>query len=78
MFRYFLVTAILISMPAFACAQSDRERERGDKACRADARRLCKSVLDQGDVAVLTCLQTNRKKLSGTCTKFLREGGQLN
>ena len=78
MIRYLLVTATLISIPAFAFAQSDRERERGDKACRTDARRLCKNVLDQGDATVLTCLQTNRKKLSGTCTKFLRESGQLN
>jgi hypothetical protein len=28
-------------------------------------------------LAVLSCLQTNRTKLNGTCTKFLKEVGQL-
>lgn len=75
MIRYFGVAAILIT-PAVAMAQN--ERERGDKACRADVQRLCKSVLEQGDMAILACLQTNRPRLSGTCTKFLQEVGQLN
>jgi hypothetical protein len=34
--------------------------------------------VDQGDMAVLSCLQMNRSKLSGTCTRFLQEVGQLN
>ena len=75
MLRNLLLAVALTLIPARAVAQSDRER--GDKACRADVRRLCKSVLDQGDLTILNCLQTNRTKLSGTCTKFLQEVGQL-
>ena len=76
MLRNLLLAAALTLIPALAVAQSDRER--GDKACRVDVRRLCKSVLDHGDLTILNCLQTNRTKLSGTCTKFLQEVGQLN
>lgn len=76
MIRYLVLTAVLMSAPAVAMAQSDRER--GDKACRGDVQRLCRSVIEQGDMAILACLQTNRNRLSGTCTKFLQQVGQLN
>jgi hypothetical protein len=75
MIRCLVLAAILISVPAVAMAQSDRER--GDKACRGDVQRHCKSVIEQGDMAVLACLQTNRNRLSGTCTRFLQSVGQL-
>ena len=79
MMRYLLLFATLMSVPTIPIiAVAQDARERGDKACRGDVRRLCKSVLDQGDMAILSCLQTNRSKLSGTCTKFLQEVGQLN
>ena len=76
MIRHLVLTAVLLSAPAVAMAQSDRER--GDKACRGDVQRHCKSVIEQGDMAILACLQTNRSRLSGTCTKFLQQVGQLN
>jgi len=70
-----VLTALMFLLPSLALAQDDRER--GDKACRGDVQRLCKKVLDQGDMAILHCLQTNRTNLSGACTKFLQEVGQL-
>jgi hypothetical protein len=76
MIRYLVLAAMLISMPVVAMAQN--ERERGDKACRGDVQRHCRSAIEQGDMAVLACLQANRARLSGTCTKFLRDVGQLN
>ena len=76
MIRYFLLTAMFLSAATTAMAQSDRER--GDKACRGDVQRLCRGVLEQGDMAILSCLQTNRTRLSGTCTRFLQQVGQLN
>ena len=56
---------------------ADSSRSRGERACSGDARRLCRAVLDQGDMTVLSCLQTNEKKLGSSCRKFLREQGQL-
>jgi hypothetical protein len=69
-------------VPVFACLSSpalaqDDVRARGDRACSADARRLCRPVLNQGDMAVLQCFQMNRNRLSAPCAKFLREVGQL-
>ena len=75
MIRYLALAAILMSAPTVAMAQSDRER--GDKACRGDVQRHCRSVIEQGDMAILSCLQTNRTRLSGTCSKFLQSVGQL-
>lgn len=75
MIRFVALTAILLSAPTVAMAQSDRER--GDKACRGDVQRHCRSVIEQGDMAILACLQTNRTRLSGTCAKFLQSVGQL-
>ena len=75
MLQNIVLVAMLMSVPTIALAQN--ERERGDKACRGDVQRLCKNVIDQGDMAVLSCLQANRTKLSVNCTKFLKEVGQL-
>lgn len=75
MLRKLMLVAGLVLVPVVAIAQSDRER--GDKACRGDVQRLCKAVIDQGDFAVLNCLQTHRTKLGGTCTRFLKDVGQL-
>ena len=74
--RYLLLMAMLVVLPVTAFAQSDRER--GDKACRGDVQRHCRSVIEQGDMAILGCLQRNRNRLSGTCTRFLQSVGQLN
>ncbi len=79
---------ILVTVPLIACLSSltlarddggarDDLRARGDRACKSDARRLCRPVLGQGDMPVLHCFQTHRKRLSAHCAKFLREVGQL-
>jgi hypothetical protein len=53
-------------------------REKGNRACSGDARRLCKAVLGQGDMIVLQCFQQKKAQLSGSCRKFLTDVGQLN
>lgn len=63
--------------PTAASAQPDPERSRGEEACGSDARRWCRKVLDQGDMAVLSCLQSHEKKLKKTCRKMLQDNGQL-
>src|SRR5262245_57318200 len=49
----------------------------GEAACGADARRLCRSVIGQGDSAVLGCFQANARRLSGGCRTLLRGYGQI-
>jgi hypothetical protein len=68
-----LITAAVVT-PSYA---QDPMRAKGDRACKGDAVRLCKDVLGQGDMVVLSCFQENASKLSGSCRKFLKEAGQL-
>ena len=78
MLRKGLVLGLLLAAaPSLALAQGASERERGDKACRGDVSRLCRKVMDQGEGAVLNCLQNNEKKLSRGCRKVLEDNGQL-
>jgi hypothetical protein len=77
MLKRALILGVLLSLvPSLSFAQGD-PRAVGEKACGGDAKRLCRKVLGDGDGAVLTCLQTNEKRLSGGCRKFLEEQGQL-
>jgi hypothetical protein len=46
------------------------------KACSGDARRHCRAMLDQGDMAVLACLQQQQRKLTRKCRAVLRKHGQ--
>jgi hypothetical protein len=47
-----------------------------EKACSGDARRHCRAVLDQGDMAVLACLQQQQRKLTRKCRAVLRKHEQ--
>jgi hypothetical protein len=44
-------------------------------ACRPDARRLCREFVGN-DMAVLSCFQQNRAKLSQACRAVLERRGQ--
>jgi hypothetical protein len=58
--------------------KQDDVRKRGQVACGSDVDKLCKDLQPQGDMIVLQCLQKAKAELSGTCSKFLTEVGQLN
>ena len=75
MTRLFAATAALTLL--FAIGAQAQERQKEQDACGRDATRLCKAVLNNGDMAVLACLKDNRAKLRPGCTKFLQEKGQL-
>jgi hypothetical protein len=45
-------------------------------ACAGNVQRYCRPILDQGDFAVLACLQQHREKLTATCKKVLADHGQ--
>lgn len=56
----------------------DDIRQRGDIACKASSNKLCSKFFNQGDMAILACLQQNKVRLQPSCRKFLTEIGQLN
>ena len=71
----------LSAMPGYAQQgkqKQDDVRKRGQVACGQDVDKLCKELQPKGDMIVLQCLQKAKAELSGTCTKFLTEVGQLN
>jgi hypothetical protein len=71
--------AALLLAPMTAQAQQKgpfRGTASEEKACRGDAHRHCRAVLDQGDMAVLACLQRQRGKLSRACQAVLGKHGQ--
>ncbi|NVO13928.1 MAG: hypothetical protein HXX10_07815 [Rhodoplanes sp.] len=80
-----LVTApVLLASASAALAQSapfplplpsTRGTDEDQKACRQDATTLCKPYLGD-DMAVLSCFQSQRPKLSVSCRKVLEKYGQ--
>ena len=68
--------AVMLAASSPGSAQDDA-REEGAKACGADADRLCKHVLGQGDMIVLKCFKNRKTKLSQSCHAFLTKVGQL-
>ncbi|MDB5550210.1 MAG: hypothetical protein JWL86_194 [Rhizobium sp.] len=63
----------LLSTAVFA-QQGGTEQERA--ACSPDVKKLCTAVIEQGDLAILSCLQQNRAKISKACEKVLVDHGQ--
>ena len=55
----------------------DNVRAEGAKACGPDANRLCKHVMDQGDMIMLKCFKNRAAKLAPVCHAFLTKAGQL-
>ena len=49
----------------------------GESECGGDARRLCRSVLNQGDFAVLECFKQRVRSLSPRCRALLQSYGQI-
>ena len=67
---------IMLAAASPGYAQDNLKKE-GAKACGADADRLCKHVMGQGEMIMLKCFQNRRTKLSRGCHAFLTRVGQL-
>jgi hypothetical protein len=71
MARFLFIIPFVVLVSA-ASAQSGRP----DPGCARDVARHCRSVMNDGDMAVLACLKQNRARLSKTCEKVLTDHGQ--
>ena len=67
--------SLSVSTAAFAQGQRSGTPEE-QKACTRDVQRLCRPVIDQGDLVVLSCLKENRAKISQACDQVLKSHGQ--
>ena len=73
-----LLGGIFLGYLLFTTGVSAQTRQQEENACGRDATRLCKPVLNDGDMAVLACLRMHRDKLRPACIRLLQEKGQLN
>jgi len=79
--KFFLVlTVIAASASTCALVQSAKAEDRGtdaeQKACTRDVVKHCRSVMEQGDLVVLSCLKEHRPKISKACNAVLVSHGQ--
>jgi hypothetical protein len=77
--KTFFVAALLsLSVTAGAMAQQQQHGGTPDeqKACAHDVQKYCRSVMNDADLVVLSCLQQNREKLTKACDKVLKDHGQ--
>ena len=75
--KLFLVLSMLsVSASTGAFAQAHGGTDAEQKACARDVQRFCRTLMDQGDLVILSCLKENRPKLSKACTAVLVSHGQ--
>lgn len=74
----FFARMLIVSVAIFgAGAALAQDRAQSESACGRDASRVCKKVINDGDMAILNCLKENRSRLRAACVKHLQEHGQL-
>jgi hypothetical protein len=78
--KFLLVLSMLsasVSTGAFAQGQGTHGgTDAEQKACARDVQKLCRTVMDQGDLVILSCLKENRPKISKACNDVLVSHGQ--
>jgi len=75
------MTRVLLILPfvlssALIASSAVAQQQKGHDACARDVSRFCRAVMNDGDSAVLACLQQHRARLSKACDKVLTENGQ--
>ena len=71
-----LVAALLsLSVSGGAIADQHSGTPEEQKACAHDVQKYCRSMMDQPDLIVLSCLQQNRPKLTKACDRVLVDHG---
>lgn len=70
------MTRVLLVICCLAITSAASAQQPGQDACARDVSRLCRSVMNDGDQAVLTCLKQHRARVSKACDKVLTEHGQ--
>ena len=73
-----IATLLSLSFPAAALAQQQSHSGTAEeqKACAHDVQKFCRTVMDQPDLVVLSCLKDNRTKLTKACDQVLKSNGQ--
>lgn len=70
------MTRFVFIIPLILCASGASAQQPGHDACARDVTRFCRSVMNNGDGAVLACLKEHRTRLTKACDKVLTDHGQ--
>ncbi len=71
------MTRFLFIISLILCASgASAQQQQGHDACARDVTRFCRSVMNNGDGAVLACLKEHRTRLTKACDKVLTDHGQ--
>ena len=62
-----LTAAAAMSFAVSSADAQSNSSQQERRACTRDVSRHCRSVMDQGDMAVYQCLKANRSRLSASC-----------
>jgi hypothetical protein len=62
------LVALAILGSALATVEAQAQQQ---SVCSRDASRLCRRVLQDGDMAVFQCLKANRPKLTAACAALI-------
>lgn len=77
MLRTLLIASLFASAATAAMAQQNRSgTPEEQKACSKDVSRYCRSVMNEADLVILSCLQQHRPKISKACDAVLTSHGQ--
>lgn len=71
-----VVTVLIVTASSTGAIAQHSGSDAEQKACSRDVTRFCRPLLDQGDFAILACLQQNRVKLTAACKQVLVNHGQ--
>jgi hypothetical protein len=63
--------AFMLTLAAGSAAAQDTH-----SACTRDVTRMCRTVINDGDSAVLACLKQHRSRLSRGCQRVLSDNNQ--
>ena len=72
-----VVLALVLFTMDFQTAYAEQHggTDQDEKACIRDVTRFCRKLMNQGDFAILACLQQNRARLRPACRKVLVDHG---
>lgn len=75
--RLLIASALVLATGAVFAQAHAQDRAKDESACGRDASRVCRKVINDGDMAILSCLKENRARLRPACVKHLQDNGQL-
>ncbi len=74
--KFLLVLSVLSASVSTGALAQHSGTDAEQKACARDVQKLCRKVMDQGDLVILSCLKENRSQISKPCNDVLISHGQ--